>query len=166
MVSLDALLRSRDERFARQKELLAAYPGCNLVCLTVMFPGAVKRSKDSLIVGGAGLAALLGRFSHNLKHSEVHDFDTGYEAFLLLTVPAKELKRICCEIEETHPLGRLMDIDVLGPDGIPIGRDEIGLPPRKCLLCDRDARICMRERAHDYNELNDRIIQIIDAYVI
>ena len=52
MVSLDALLRSRDERSARQKELLAAFPGCSLVCLTVIVPGEVKRTRESLIVGG------------------------------------------------------------------------------------------------------------------
>ena len=166
MVSLDALLKSRDERSVRQKELLASFPGCSLVCLTVMFPGAVKRPRDSLIVGGAGIAALLDRLSEQLKHSEIRDLATGYEAYFVVPASAVELKKICCEIEESHPLGRLMDMDAIGPDGIPLERSELGLPPRKCLLCGRDARICMREKAHDYKELNEKIKHIIDAYVL
>ena len=166
MVSLEALLESREKRSLRQKELLAAHPGCSLVCLTVLFPGPVKRSMDSLIVGGAGVAALTERFGDRLAHIEIRDLETGYEAYFVLPVPEGEVKRSCCEIEETHPLGRLMDIDVMGRDGIPLERSLLGLPPRKCLLCDRDARLCMKEARHDKNELLTKIKQLIDAYVL
>lgn len=164
-VSLEELLRSRDERASRQLSLLSAYPDCSLVCLTVIFPGQVKRSKESLIVGGAAVAAILGRFSRQIKYSEVRDLETGYEAYFMVEAPAVELKRICCEIEETHPLGRLMDIDVLGADAVPLDRRFFGFSPRKCLVCGRDARLCMRNATHDLNELDNIIKQMIDAYV-
>lgn len=164
-VSLEELLRSRDERASRQLSLLSAYPDCSLVSLTVIFPGQVKRSKESLIVGGAAVAAILGRFSRQIKYSEVRDLETGYEAYFMVEAPAVELKRICCEIEETHPLGRLMDIDVLGADAVPLDRRFFGFSPRKCLVCGRDARLCMRNATHDLNELDNKIKQMIDAYV-
>lgn len=164
-VSLEELLRSRDERASRQLSLLSAYPDCSLVSLTVIFPGQVKRSKESLIVGGAAVAAILGRFSRQIKYSEVRDLETGYEAYFMVEAPAVELKRICCEIEETHPLGRLMDIDVLGADAVPLDRRFFGFSPRKCLVCGRDARLCIREASHDINELDNIIKQMIDAYV-
>ncbi|MBQ4299361.1 MAG: citrate lyase holo-[Bacteroidales bacterium] len=164
-VSLEDLLKSRDERASTQMSLLAAYPGCSLVSLTVIFPGQVKRSKESLIVGGAAVAAILGRFSRQIKYSEVRDLETGYEAYFMVEAPAVELKRICCEIEETHPLGRLMDIDVLGADAVPLDRRFFGFSARKCLVCGQDARLCMRNTTHDLNELDNKIKQMIDAYV-
>ena len=103
---------SRDRRVQHQKQLLLAYPGCSLICLTVQLPGPVKRSRESLIIGQAGLAELLNKFGSVLRHVHVRDLETGYEAYMLVPMAAREVKRICCKIEDTHPLGRLMDIDV------------------------------------------------------
>lgn len=164
-ITLERLLESRDRRVARQQELLAAFPGCSLVCLTVQPPGPVKRSSESLIVGGAGVAALLERFSGQVTHLEIRDLETGYEAFALLPLPALEVKRICCEIEDTHPLGRLMDLDVLSEGSpAPLGRDVLGLAPRKCLLCDQPARYCMRAGTHDKAALLARAKQMVNEF--
>ena len=103
---------SRDRRVQHQKQLLLAWPGCSLICLTVQLPGPVKRSRESLIIGQAGLAELLNKFGSVLRHVHVRDLETGYEAYLVVPMKAREVKRICCKIEDTHPLGRLMDIDV------------------------------------------------------
>ena len=164
-ITLDRLLESRDRRVARQQELLAAFPGCSLVCLTVQPPGPVKRSAESLIVGGAGVAALLERFAGQFSHLEIRDLDTGYEAYALLPLPDLEVKRICCEIEDTHPLGRLMDMDVLSAGSpAPLGREALGLAPRKCLLCDQPARFCMRARTHEKAALLARAKQMVNEF--
>lgn len=165
MISLEELLSARDARAAHQRELLAAWPGCTLVCLTVQLPGPVKRNADSLVIGGAGLGALLDRFGSTLRHVQVRDLETGYEAYLLLPLPEKMVKRICCEVEEQHPLGRLMDIDVIGPGLAPVSREDLGLEPRRCLLCDNEARYCMRARTHSHEELLSRIHEMTDAFV-
>ena len=167
MISLEQLLKARDERCSKQKKLLEAFPGRTLVCLTVQFPGPVKRSRNSLIVGGAGLAALLDRFGSVLSHVQVRDLPSGYEAYLLLPLPAVAVKRICCEIEQTHPLGRLMDIDVLTlEDGspVPLDRSSLGLGERTCLLCPQPARYCMRARTHSLEELLGKIETMINEY--
>ena len=165
MITLEQLLSARDARAARQKELLAAYPGCTLLCFTVQLPGAVKRNAESLIIGGAGLAALLDRFGSVLKHVQVKDLETGYEAYILVPLPQKLVKEISCELEETHPLGRLMDIDVIGMDGIPVGREAIGKGLRKCLLCSNEVRFCMRARTHSVEELEAKVNEIVETYV-
>ena len=110
------------------------------------------------------MAALLDKFGSILRHVQVRDLATGYEAFLLLPMPPLAVKQICCDLEETHPLGRLMDIDVLGDDGAPLERSVLGLPPRKCLLCDRPARVCMRAHTHTQEELMDEIRRRIADY--
>jgi len=159
-VTLQQLLDSRDARAARQRDLLRAFPTSTLVCLTVQLPGPVKRNASSLLIGGAGLAALLDKFGSILQHAQVKDLETGYEAYLLVPLPPATVKRICCEIEDTHPLGRLMDIDVPGRD-----RASLGLPPRKCLLCDNEVRYCMRARTHSTEELLVRIDEMIHTYL-
>ncbi len=153
MITLEQLLASRDARAAHQQALLTAWPGHTLICLTVQFPGPVKRCASSLVVGGAGLAALLDKFGSVVRHAQVRDLETGYEAYLVVPLPALLVKKTCCQIEDTHPLGRLMDIDVLEAPGHLLDRASLGLPPRRCLLCDQPARYCMRARTHSQEEL-------------
>ena len=163
MISLDQLLDSRDRRVQHQKQLLLAYPGCSLICLTVQLPGPVKRSRESLIIGQAGLAELLNKFGNVLRHTHVRDLETGYEAYLVVPMKARDVKRICCKIEDTHPLGRLMDIDVL--DGVePLSRADLGLPARRCLLCENEARYCMRAQTHSTEQLLEKIRELVLAY--
>ena len=164
MITLEQLLESRDRRAAHQTELMRAFPGTALVCLTVQLPGSVKRNARSLVIGGAGLAALTDIFGSVLSHLQVKDLETGYEAYLLVRLPARLVKSLCVSIEEEHPLGRLMDIDVRTPEGA-IDRQAIGIPPRKCLLCDNEVRYCMRAKNHTTEELLKRIDEIVREFV-
>lgn len=164
MITLEQLLASRDARAAHQQALLSAWPGHTLICLTVQFPGPIKRSASSLIVGGAGLAALLDTFGSVMCHAQVRDLETGYEAYLMVPLPAPLVKKTCCHIEDTHPLGRLMDIDVLTSADMPVhllDRASVGLPPRSCLLCDQPARYCMRAHSHTTEALLQKIEQMV-----
>lgn len=162
-ISLEMLLESRDRRAARRQELLAAYPACSLVCMTVQLPGPIKRNAASLIIGGAGLQALLDKFGSCLKHIQVRDLESGYEAYLLVPLPAALVKRLCCEIEDSHPLGRLMDIDVAGREG-PLDRASLGLEPRRCLLCENEVRYCMRAKSHSREELLAKINEMVSKF--
>ena len=164
-ITLDQLLASREERASFQKELLKSYPGKTLVCLTVIMPGKVKRNLQSLIVAQAALTALVSSFGDSMLKLEVRDKQTGYEAYLETTLSLGEAKRKTCSIEDTHPLGRLFDLDVIDADGVPISRETIGQNPRKCLICDNEARYCMRNRTHTLSELSARIDEMIEAYV-
>ena len=192
------MLESRDARAARQRELLGAYPGAALISFTVIPPGPVKRTEWSPAVASEGLAAIHERFRHCRpipRHSrpdrespflfeEQRDLPTGFEAFLVVDLPAPEVKRACCEIEDSHPHGRLMDIDVLercpvepgmtekepgmteavtaGCDRLSIlSRTDVGLLERRCLLCERPARECIRAGRHTTDELLARISEIL-----
>lgn len=163
MITLEELLAARDDRQRTQRELLRQHPGQTLLCLTVVMPGAVKRNRQSLLIAQAALCALTTRFGS--AGLQLRDLPTGFEAYLLTPTSPLEAKRAVCRIEEEHPLGRLFDIDVLGADGIPISRESLGLPPRRCLLCEQPARWCMRARSHSQEQILARIDQLIDAYV-
>ena len=94
------------------------------------------------------------------------DLNTGYEAYLITPMPLLEAKRVAVEIEDTHPLGRLFDIDVIDAQGIPVSRDRVGGQPRRCLVCDHEARYCMRMRWHTQEEIWARIKQMTDDYAL
>ena len=94
------------------------------------------------------------------------DLNTGYEAYLITSLPLLEAKRVAVDIEDTHPLGRLFDIDVIDAQGIPVSRDRVGGQPRRCLVCDHEARYCMRMRWHTQEEIWARIKQMTDDYAL
>lgn len=164
-ITLDQLLASRDSRSALQRELLQQHPGLTLVCLTVVMPGKVKRNFHSLIVAQAALSELVNAFEGTTELLRTRDLSTGFEAYLLTTVERTEAKRLTCRIEDTHPLGRLFDLDVMDADSMPLSRTELGFAPRKCLVCDNEARHCMRLGAHTQDEIHAQIKQMIDQYV-
>ena len=164
-ITLDALLQSRDNRHALQQQLMQQHPGSTLVCLTVVMPGSVKRNLYSVVTAQAALTALLDGLGEHVCATSARDLETGYEAYLISDLPALEAKRVTCDIEDSHPLGRLFDIDVMGADGTPISRQAVGGEPRRCLLCDHESRWCMRNHSHTEEELKSRIQQMVDDYV-
>ena len=164
-ITLDKLLASRDRRVEMQQKLREKHPNLTLVCLTVIMPGNIKRNLSSLIVSQAAINALLNRFEGNVVNVVTRDLDTGYEAYIVTSMPQNEAKLIACDIEDSHELGRLMDIDVLDSKGVPVKRETLGYGPRKCLVCDNEARYCMRNRTHTPDELNAKIKIMIDDYV-
>ena len=194
MITLHELLASRDARHATQQKLLAEHSGKTLVCLTVVMPGSVKRNQQSLTAAHAAVEAMRKAFAvkenkglsplENLEPLEPLenpvplapleslaptllelDLETGYEAYLITPMPLLEAKRIAVNIEDTHPLGRLFDIDIINADGVPVSRDAIGEKPRRCLVCDHEARYCMRMRWHTQEEIWTKINEMVDSYV-
>ena len=183
-ITLDELLASRDARHAMQQKLMAEHSGKTLVCLTVVMPGSVKRNQQSLTVASAAVKAMRKAYNISddlLPETELltnelkteageclveRDLNTGYEAYLITPLPLLEAKRVAVDIEDTHPLGRLFDIDVIDAQGIPVSRDRVGGQPRRCLVCDHEARYCMRMRWHTQEEIWARIKQMTDDYAL
>jgi holo-ACP synthase len=159
VVTLQQILDNREARVDFQKILLRGY-GSSLVCFTVNMPGAIKRCAPALAVHRAGVAALRERLAGYVIYYKTLDYPTGYEAYFAVDLPAEELKTILVQLEETHPMGRLMDLDVLRPDGTSVSRSALGLPRRKCLLCDGDAKACGRSQAHSLEDLWAEIARI------
>ena len=157
-ISLTELLSARDVRAGRQSAYLRQYPDKTLVCLTVNLPGPVKKDERSAVIAGAGVAAIRDALSPSLE--ALFDLETGFEGYFLVEGVPEAVKMRCCHLEDTHPLGRLMDVDVLRlQDGmpVPLGREELGLPGRPCLLCSSPARECMRARRHTRDEIDAKI---------
>lgn len=144
---------SRDRRRQKELQILQDNPGKTLVVTTVIMPGSVKRSSDSLVVAYAALQAIEQNFGREAQLIEMLDLQTGFESYHLLNINPDEAKRTASQIEDSHPLGRMMDIDVYDSEGNAVSRADREVPTRRCLLCDNDARICMRAFTHTQAEL-------------
>ncbi len=75
--------------------------------------------------------------------------------------PPESIKDLAENIEKQHPLGRLIDIDILDRHLQPVSSGRL----KKCLLCEKPAIVCMRERNHSYEALREHIANGIRSYL-
>lgn len=165
-ITLEQLLKSRDERQQTQRTLLRDYPDKTLVCLTVIMPGKQKRNKYSLVVARCATELLDDLFAKIVVFKQEKDLQTGFEAYFVVDKDSLWCKKETCKLENTHPLGRLFDIDVISKNGVPISRQEIGFAPRKCLICDKESRYCMRNFTHTQEEIQEKIHEMVDGWLL
>lgn len=161
-ITLEQLLESRDNRAAFQQELLIQY-NLPLISFMVNMPGPVKTNNITCAVHGEGVSAIEAAFEGKICFQTIRCLDTGIEGYFIVELDPKEVKERACDIEDNHPIGRLMDIDVHMPDG-QIGRKGLGRPERRCLICDNPAPECARSRTHSVEELVSKIEQMAKAY--
>ena len=163
-VTLDALLAARDLRVARREQVFAARPG-PVVSVSVVMPGPVKDCELSRHAQSAALASLDRLFADNGWPAETlwaETPGTGPEALVIVGADAEALKRATIVLEDSHPLGRLWDLDVVTPDGA-VSRRDLNFVPRRCFVCDRPAHECARSRAHSLEALLAVMEEKIDA---
>lgn len=155
-VSLQDILSAREARVQKQNRLLARYQK-PLLCFTMNIPGPVKLDRDISLGFSVGNWLLQDALAdQKCLHRELCFENTGCEAYYVVDMPPEDLKRLCIDLEETELIGRLFDMDVMDPTGKKLDRESLGLPRRKCLLCENDAYICARSRAHSLEQLRDR----------
>lgn len=164
-VTVADMMAAREGRWQMQRAMLARYPGAALVCLTMNVAGPVKRTENILrafVWGIEEIRAVLA--AYRLLFDASIDEKTGPEAVFVVEGDAGEIKRRLCALEDGCAMGRLLDIDVIAPDGNKIARTELGLPARRCLLCGEAAPVCARSRAHTVEALSERTNAIIDTH--
>lgn len=165
--TLAQMLEAREHRAAKQRRIIAAY-AAPLLSLTVNMPGPCKSEPVVRDIIKAGYRAVLDELTVNglcpVYVETPYELPTGPEVYIAVSADKWTLKNMAVRIEERHPLGRLLDIDVLGRDGIPVSRDDLGHPRRKCLICGQDAHGCARSRAHPVPELLKAVRVLTDAY--
>ncbi len=160
-----SVLDAREERWRRRVELFAEYR-LPVVSVTLAVPGPDKTGRgvvsahrkiaeDFLAAAGAALGGE-PRFREDGRGAD------GPFAFFVAAASAEAVKRAAVDFEETHPIGRLADVDVLAER--PLSRADLGLPARKCLLCGEDAAVCVRSAAHSRAEVRAEFDRRVEAF--
>lgn len=164
--SLEDILEARDIRADYQQYLINKY-GSTIVSYKLNIPGAVKYNplvKDIFDEGLRVFKQKLGELLINNVHEKILYKNSGPEYFAVFYEKDKLIKSITANIEEMHPLGRLYDFDVLDAAGSQVSRRDLGLQPRKCLICENNAFECGRSRKHEVNELIEKIEEMAINY--
>ena len=159
-IELLQMLEEREERAKRQKKLLTKNPGKVLLSFTMNIPGPVKAfplAHQAFISGipvvEQGIKVAGGRRDERY----IRENETGYEMLALISGDARRIKKEMVKIEETHPCGRLYDLDILEENGRKLERTKI----RTCIICGKPAAICARSRAHGLEELQKKTARIL-----
>lgn len=163
LATLQDVLTRREERAQTQQRLLEDAP-C-VISFSMNIPGARKAFPLAAAGFEAGLREIAAALPEGALLRCVRSGGiTGEEAVLAVNCDPRQVKACTVKLEETHPLGRLWDIDVLGQDGLPLSRSGFGYPRRTCLLCGQDAKICGRSQAHSREELFARTADILNGH--
>lgn len=154
-----SLLEKREKTDFFEKELLSRFPFKTLVVIRANIPGGKKGSIESnWIVYRIFLECKKKMAPLKIFHS--YTDEEGLIFFLIVDAPPLEVKALSIKIEDDESLGRLADIDVLTAEKL-FSRNDFpqNNKRRKCFLCEKDAVICARSRAHSQKEIMDFILK-------
>ncbi len=159
-VTLIEILDAREKRVLRQREMLEKHSS-PLICFTMNIAGPVKTNPLINRAFYEGLGFLENALPKDkVRASESKILPTGCEAFFSVDTDAEEIKKICVDIEEATPLGRLFDMDVLDTNGKKLDRKI----ERDCIICGKKGRGCASRRAHSVEELQKVTHKIMHSY--
>ena len=154
-ITLPQMLDCRERRGLIQ-DMLAAKYGKTVISYCMNIPGPIKTNPQIRAAFESGLAQLHKTLQQHgiavLEDVDIREV-TGDEWIAAVDCGAEQVKDLTMQIEESHPLGRLFDMDVLGPDGRKLSR----MRYRKCLICGRQAQECSRSRTHTVREMQDAV---------
>ena len=121
-VSMQQILLRREQRVLEQRAMLEEAGCSSLVSFTLNIPGPVKQSPALQMVFDAGKKQLSLLLAGHILKKRVTCADTGSELLLALDLAPETVKSRLVQLENSHPIGRLFDMDVLNRDGLPLSR--------------------------------------------
>lgn len=166
VITLEQMLAARDLRVERQQAWIKCHQ-LPIISLTMVIPGEVKKSSASDFLFNVAIEVMRQYLVANqiAVIDQQHFFsECGSEALFAVNTSADQLKDYCIHIEQSHPLGRFWDFDVVCPVQGGLSRKGQNTAVRKCLLCDNTAHACARSRQHPLPELIAVIEENIHAF--
>lgn len=139
-------LEARDARQRQLERLLSEAGGDSVLMISANIPGADKLRPGLARLLRSALDSLQEGLALDLRLSGTDPLGPYFLAYSAMAPAAAKLAAVT--FEARNPAGRLVDVDVYQPDGIPVDRARLGLPPRTCLLCGEPARECILLRRH------------------
>ncbi|WP_035378677.1 citrate lyase holo-[acyl-carrier protein] synthase [Fervidicella metallireducens] len=160
---MDRILMDRENRYNTILELIEKY-NLPVVCGKLNYPGIEKNTKHSELAFDVLLSLLNSEYRTFSIHSKMLKGFDGSSVIFVVDMEPKVAKEIAMSIENGHELGRLFDIDIYTKGGESLGREKLNLSSRKCLICNEDARICMRLNRHDIEEIINAANTLIESF--
>lgn len=165
---IEEFLFDREKRVAYQEELMKNNKDKTLVTIRVNYPGIEKSNYITDDIVNIIYNDILSYHHKYIVYNDKYKNREGLVCHLLFDVDFVRIKKLMIDIEEKHPLGRCVDIDVYTfKDGKTIGisRSHLYKAPRKCFICDLDAKICSRAQSHTIKEIKDYFNEVYKKYI-
>ncbi|MCB5221191.1 citrate lyase holo-[acyl-carrier protein] synthase [Lactiplantibacillus pentosus] len=163
-VSLKEVLQTREWRAAQQAKILTATTAATLIWSSTRIPGPIKTGSHLTAKYQAVAQGIMHQYEGAILDMASFHRRTGFEFYVLVNQPAERVKHDLVLFEEQTRFGQLCDFDVLRRvDGqiMPVHRQQLGLPQRRCLICDGNAKICSRSRRHGLTVMQAVVDDII-----
>ncbi|CAH1853717.1 triphosphoribosyl-dephospho-CoA synthase CitG [Convivina praedatoris] len=153
---LSAVLLQREKRSHYQNQLEQRYPNKIVISFKLNIPGPIKNNDYLARIFQTGWRVLLSQLTGQvIEHSRMEaNLNTGPEAFLVVTGNLSALKQLTIKFEDNFPLGRLFDVDLMAgqDEKYQLSRQDLGFAPRTCLICNQDAKSCIKIQRHSLME--------------
>ncbi len=159
IIDVYQMAEARENRRNNQLKLMKKF-NFPLISFTLNIPGPRKSSFHFSRIHAEGIRIIYEKLNGSVINMDSYKLLTGNEAYFSIDLAATVIKRITIEIEDTHKMGRIFDIDVLDKEGLSISRTTLGMKPRKCLICPEEAAVCSRSRSHTVEDLLEEIESI------
>ena len=165
-VTLTEMLEAREARVRAQDSLRERY-GVPVISFTLNIAGPVKDSpliRRAFRTGQEELRTGLRAAKLEALWQSENLAPTGCEGLYAVNATAWEVKALCVSIEDSSPLGRLFDMDVLDRDGRKLDREEVGGGPRSCIVCGAPGKGCASRRVHTVEQLQKATRRILEDH--
>lgn len=165
---LEEVLQTRENRVRFQEALAAEYALDTVISFKLNIPGPVKSNEtigEIFSLGKSDITEAIAAEGWEILYEKTMDLKTGPELFLVTRGSLMEVKRAMIRLEEEMPLGRLFDLDVFAEEGTVVrtlSREALGYPERRCLVCEKPAKVCGRNRTHEIHEMHEKIMEILE----
>lgn len=157
---LKKLLDDRETRYFEQMRLIEKY---NLPIISFMLniPGKEKNKVEYVSLHNYGITLIEELLKEKIVYTEYKNKDTGMYYLAAVDIDGNDLKKQMIDLEDSK-IGRLFDIDVFDKTKEQLTRSKLGLNQGKCLICEKPAKICIREQNHKLDDIEKKILEIIN----
>ncbi len=161
---IELFLRDRDRRVEHQEEILRSSKGLSLATVRINYPGIEKSNyvTDSIAKMICNEISIFHK--KHIIFCEEYRSKEGYIGHFIFDIDHITVKKFLVDLEENHILGRCVDLDVYYlkknerfnfEEICGISRSDLGKGPRRCFICDEEARICSRAQSHSLEDIKN-----------
>ncbi len=150
---MDIRLKILEDREKRLEIISEKINSSNNLIVTIKanICGDDKNINEANIVLNYFIKKVIRKFDV-ISYEKVQSYDGNFYIVELNDSDYKSVKMKLVQIE-SNGLGRFVDLDLFKNGEKSITRTELGLPKRRCIICDKEYNTCLREKRHTADEV-------------
>lgn len=160
------ILKDREQRFALRQAMVGR--GLSSISLNLNIPGYPKSCDTIKRAFTYAVDDLLRYFvahrihcvpeAQEIVHAESGDFFLQGVAYVH---ESRQVKTFLENFEQTHALGRLLDVDLMTAKGELLSSGK----QKACFLCEKPAKECMKDGRHSFSEYKKYVNKQVASYL-